>query len=295
MVKNEGFALVEPVGYDQMWQRFENDVYQMVKTKLENRFRVEWCYEIRNGLKPDVVALLECRGCYYQREPCLIPSFIFDAYCKFKIEKNYFLKKVEQMKKYSNICDSILVMPQGYENRPYCKSKDGVYHIISFHYLPIFLNSINEAVVITLEDDVCGSVPSCDAQNVYKHFELSVRSKVDKCPDCKAPVFPVSLIHCSKYDEYFYSDFLDTAEIEHGITDFTYVECDGCGDSRAFGWNYNECAYSSLEYKYQCKKCGAVFDPETNKIIENFEETHLYLMAESFPYYERVRYKNARL
>jgi hypothetical protein len=116
--------LVEPVGYDTFWQKFENEVYQTVKKSLEDKFRVEWSYEI-NGLKPDVAVLLECNGCENKREDstCLEPAFIFDAYCKFRIEKKYFNKKDKQMKKYSKICDSILVMPQGYEQRPYCVSE----------------------------------------------------------------------------------------------------------------------------------------------------------------------------
>ena len=283
MVKFLGSELVEPVGYESMWQKFENEVYYAVKEKLEGKFKVEWQHEIR-GLTPDVVVLLECFGC---AEKCMIPTFIFDAFCKFKVEKVYFKKKDRQMKKYSKICDSILVMPHGYMNRPYCRSKDGKYHIISFHYLPVLLDCILEHAVIETMEDVCGYVPHCDSSNVYKQFELSIRSRVDRCPICNYIVTPISLIYCSKYDEHYYPDFLDYEIIEHGIGGYTYAECNGCGEHRMFGWNYDDCPFTSIEHMYQCKKCGAIFAPDTRKIITNFEEAHANMLTESFSYYEK--------
>jgi len=277
--------MVEPVGYESMWQKFENEVYYTVKEKLKDKFKVEWQYKIR-GLIPDVVALLECFGCENRTEDCVFPAFIFDAFCKFKIEKTYFKKKDKQMKKYSEICDSILVMPHGYMNRPYCRSKEGKYHIVSFHYLPTLLDCIIEYASIEAMEDVCGYTLHCDSSNVYKQFELSIRSKVDKCPICNSTVIPISLIYCSKYDEHYYPDFLDYEIIEHGIGDYTYTECNGCGD-RIFGWNYDNCPFSSIKHMYQCKKCGVIFNPDTRKVVTKFEDAHADMLAESFKYYEK--------
>lgn len=96
--------MVEPVGYATMWQKFENDVYNIVKKELSEKtyFQVKWNNEIR-GLKPDVTASIVCSGCERAQEKdssCLVPSFIFDAYCKFEVDKEYFRKKDEQMQKY---------------------------------------------------------------------------------------------------------------------------------------------------------------------------------------------------
>jgi DNA-directed RNA polymerase subunit RPC12/RpoP len=150
------------------------------------------------------------------------------------------------------------------------------------------LESVRTESRIDSKEDVCGYIPYCDASNVYKHFELAIRSRIDRCPNCNSKVFPISLIYCSKYDEYYHPDFLDYDIIEHGIGDFTYAECDGCGDHNAFGWNYHDCPYSSIEHKYQCGKCGAVFDPEKKIIIENFEDSHHDSMTD-FPYYRKFR------
>jgi len=279
--------LVEPAGYATMWQRFENNVYQVVKKHLVDKFRIEWQYEV-SGLKPDVVCLLECDWCESKRNdyPCVTPAFIFDACHMFKIKKSYFVAKDKQMKKYSKVCDSILVLPQGYEQRPYCRSKNGEYHIISFHYLLTLLECIAEESIISSVEDVCGYVPSCNSENVYPQFELSIRSRVDKCPNCNSKVLPISLIYCSQYDEYYYPDFLDTEVIDHKGIVYTYAECDGCGNRNMFGWNYDSCPHSGIEHMYQCKKCGAIFNPETRKTIENFEISHRDEMGESFSYYE---------
>jgi hypothetical protein len=285
---------VEPVGYDSMWQKFENDVYNTVKTYFQedDTFKVEWSRKIdwhRVGtLKPDVLLSIRCKSCEAPKEefPCLIPAFIFDAYCKFDVEPEYFKKKDKQMQKYSEICDTILVMPQGYEQRPFCKSGNGKYHIISFHYLHSFLDSLKGAIEIEYREDSCGDRPTSNGHHVYKHFELSLRKRIDKCPSCKQRVSPISLIYCDKYDEYYYPDFLDYEVIKYGSGIFTHVECDGCGDHSTFGWDYDECPSSSIVYKYQCDKCGAIFDPETNEIIDNFDGSHLDMLEDSFPYYQ---------
>ena len=271
-----------------MWQRFENQVYETVKRYLSDKLRIEWNFNV-NGLTPDVVALIECHGCenYEDKFPCVIPAFIFDAYCKFKIDRVYYEKKDDQMKKYSKICDSILVMPQGYGQRPYCRSKGGEYHIVSYHRFYDFLKSIKDELIISWKEDVCGDRPYLQTSDIYKHFELLIRSSIDKCPNCRSDVVPISLIYCSKYDEYYHPDYLDYEIIEHGIGDYTFAECDGCGDRAIFGWNYNTCPYSNVAHEYQCKKCGAIFNPETNEIIEKFEDAHLDYMKE-YSYYEKL-------
>jgi hypothetical protein len=281
--------MVVPIGYDQIWQKFEKDVYELILQRLKSNFRVEWHYII-NGLTPDVVALLECSGCEDKKDeyPCVTPAFIFDPHCKFKVEKNYFAQKDKQMKKYSKICDSILVMPQGYDQMPYCRSKGGEYHIISRHYLPQLLNSINEEVKIETEEDACGDRLTCNSRNVYRHLELSIRRKIDKCPVCKSEVFPISLIYCMKNDEFYYPDFLDYEQVKHNVEAPTYLECRHCEDHNTFDYNYNNCPESSIESKYQCKECGAIFDPETQEIIKNFTSSQVDEIKE-FPYYEKLR------
>jgi len=276
--------MVEPIGYETMWQKFENQVYYSIKESLKDMFRVEWSHEIK-GYKPDVIAMLECHGCNYRKDdfPCNVPVYIFDAFCKFKIEKDYFEKKDKQMKKYSKICDSILVMPQGYEQRPYCKSKNGEYHIINFLSLKLILDSIKSESVISDTDDVCGRVPVCNTKGVYENFELRLRSKIDQCPVCKSKVYPVSLIYCSKYNEYYHPDYLDTESIKYTLIP-TYAECNGCGDRNLFGYGYDECPFSWIKHVYQCIKCGVFFEPDTNDIIENILDYHLEWMG--LPYYQ---------
>jgi hypothetical protein len=282
--------LVEPVGYDTLWQKFENEVYQTVKQGLEGLFRVEWNSEVY-GLKPDAVAYLECKCMAEEEKTCSFPVFLFEAFCKFKVEKDYYSKKDEQMSKYAEICDAVLVMPQGYEGRPYCKSRNG-YHIVSFHHLRALLESIKSEAIIEKRDEMCGPVPSCSSKNVYKHFELAIRSKVDRCPECNSKVFPISLIYCSQYDEYYHPDFLDFESVhEYTPPIATHAECSGCSNS-SFGWDYDDCPNTNIEHKYQCsnyEKCGAIFDPETKKIVRNFEEGHIMNLSDSCKYYEKVR------
>lgn len=278
--------MVTPIGYEMMWQKFERDVFETVRDALGKEYEVKWNYEIRK-LKPDVVVLVKCTGCEYPNK-CQneFPILIFDAFCKWKIEKEYFAQKDKRMKKYSKICDSILVMPSGYERWPYCRSEGGEYHIVSFQYLKALIRSILSEAIVTGKEDVCGYTPFCDTSGVYKHFELTIRSRIDKCPNCKSKSAPLSLIYCSKYDEYYYPDFLDTESIDHKGFVYSYAECNGCGDRRLFAWNYDNCPYASIEYEYQCLKCGAIFNPETKKIVTNFEDAHSDLISE-FPYYKK--------
>jgi len=273
--------MVEPVGYVKMWEKFENDVYMMVKRYLKGKFDVKWSPDIRN-LTPDIVMFLVCKKCEHQ---CTNPVFIFEAYNAFKVNDSWFKNKDSQMKKYSKICDSFLVLPQGYRQRAFCKSENGEYSIISFHKLPELLKIIKE-IEIQWNEDACGESPYIETQTLDKEFELILRSKIDKCPHCKSQVFPISLIHCSKYNEYFNPDCL-SFEMP-GVR--TFIECDGCGDNTAFFSNYMECIYSGIEFHYQCKKCGAIFNPENEKIIKNFIEFHLEEMVElgGLTYYKKV-------
>lgn len=268
--------MVEPVGYATMWQKFENDVYNIVKKQLSEKtyFQVNWSSEIQ-GLKPDVTVSIVCAGCEHARDKdptCLVPSFIFDAYCKFEVDKEYFQKKDEQMRKYAKICDAILVMPQGYEQRPFCKSEGGIYHIISQPYLYSFINSIKEEIEITYRDDCCGQRPFYSASNVYKHFELSVRKSVDKCPKCKQKVEPISLLYCGQYKEYNDSDFIQD-------------ECDCC-DNRKY-WSYEDCPFLGIETKFQCRQCGVIFDPESKEIVESFGDSYFDMVISEYSYYKR--------
>ncbi len=276
--------MVKPVGYDAMWQKFENSVLERIKTKLSAKFAVEWEYTIREGMRPDVVALMECNNC--GNEVCRIPALIFDAYCKWKIDPKNFDEKDKQMKRYSNVCDTVLVMPSGYQNRPYCRNDSDEYHIVSFPSLTSLLDAVLSESQFASKEEMCGDIPTIDTQGVFKKFELQIRSRVDVCPQCNSLAFPMSLIYCEKYDEHYHPDSLDFIEMEHDFVATSYAECDGCGDQRMFGWNFDECPHSAIVYKYQCKKCGAIFDPDTNKIVDNFEPSHRDFLAESLDYYK---------
>lgn len=285
--------MVKPIAYDSMWKKFEKDVFNCIKKNLEGKFIVEWNAKIKyfgNTIKPDIVVFAECNGEGYCLESCKIPIFIFDAFCKFNInaQDEYFKKKDERMKKYAKICDAVLVMPRGYEGWPYCRSSNDEYHIVNFQYLPLLLECLLKEVKFYTEEDACGYRLYCDTGGVWKYFELKINSKVDKCLECNSKCYPLSLIYCSKYDEYYHPDFLDVevVEVKKGlrITRYTYAECDGCGDAELFRWNFENCPYSSIKYVYQCSKCGVIFDPQNNKIIENFEDSHMSYLTD-FPYY----------
>lgn len=278
--------MIKPIAYDAMWQKFENSVVEAVKAKLSVKFAVEWEYVIREDVRPDVVALMECSNCGNQ--VCKIPALIFDAYCKWKIDPRNFDEKDKQMKRYSKVCDTVLVMPSGYRDRPYCRDDSDQYHIISFPYLASFLDVILTESRFTSREEMCGDTPTIDTQGALKKFELQIRSRVDVCPHCNSHAFPLSLIYCDKYDEHYLPDFLDFVELEHGCVTNSYAECDGCGENRMFGWNFDECPRSVVVYKYQCKGCGAIFDPDTDKIVDNFEQSHRDYLTE-FDYYKSKR------
>ena len=255
-----------------MWQKFENSVLETVKAKLSVKFTVEWEYPIHEDLRPDVVALMECNNC--GNRVCKIPALIFDAYCKWKIDPRNFDEKDRQMKRYSKICDTVLVMPSGYQNRPYCRDDTDAYHIVSFPCLTRLLDAVLTESQIATTEEMCGDPLTIENQGAFKKFELEIRSRVDVCPQCNSHASPLSLIYCEKYDEHYHPDWLDFVELEHGFLTSSYAECDGCGDHEKFGWNYDERPHADIVYKYQCKKCGAVFDPDTNEIVDNFEPSH---------------------
>jgi uncharacterized C2H2 Zn-finger protein len=132
---------------------------------------------------------------------------------------------------------------------------------------------------------MCGSVICCDVRKANKFFELQIRGKLDKCPDCGSKAHLESLIYCSQYDEHLHPDFLDFERIDHSIV-YTHAECDGCSLHSDGGLNYEECGFASIKYVYQCNKCGVIFDAEKFKIIKNFEDSHEHMMGE-FPFYDK--------
>lgn len=277
--------MVKPIGYSSPWEKFENDVYNAVKKYFSNfrpDFRVEWNCNIHD-VTPDVVVIGECEcGADPQNEPCEIPLLIFEACRMFDFKGRRWNEKDKQMKRYSRICPSILVTPRGYRNRFYCMSSDGKYRILSFQFLHSYFRCLKDNIEVGRKDEMCGSVLCCYVDKANKFFELEVRSRVDRCPDCKSKVHPESLIYCSKYDEHFHPDFLDTEIIKYTLL-YTHAECSGCGEH---GFNFEECPYSSIKYVHQCNQCGAIFGPDTEKIIMNFEDAHADMMMD-FPFYER--------
>jgi len=148
----------------------------------------------------------------------------------------------------------------------------------------MYLECLKENISVESRQEMCGDVLCCGVEKANKFFELLIRRRVDRCPSCRSKAHPESLIYCSKYDEHYHPDFLDTEVIK--LTPmYTYAECSGCGEQES-GYNFEQCAYSSIKYVYQCDECGAIFDAETMKIIENFEESHAS-MLEDFPFYEK--------
>jgi hypothetical protein len=282
--------MVEPIGYNTPWQKFENDIYNAVKkhfSSFRSDFRVEWNYNIRD-VNPDVVVIGDCRcGAKPEDEPCEIPLLIFEACNMFDFSGNIWKKKEKQMRKYSRLCPSVLVTPGGYGNRAYCKSSKDEYRILSFQYLHNYLQCLRDNLTVEHEDEMCGSVISCNVEKANNYFELQLRSRVDRCPNCKSSAHPESLIYCSKYDEHYHPEFLDTEIIKYTPV-YTHAECGGCSEREA-GWDFEECPYSSIRYVYQCDKCGAIFDAGTFKIITNFEDDHLYMLSEcDYSFYQEL-------
>jgi hypothetical protein len=280
--------VVEPVGYNTIWQKFENNVYQVIKKYFQDNddFIVEWSPVIQRycagkvrTLTPDVLLSVKCKSCSEKKDDsnCAEGAFIFEAFCKFRDDRKYFDEKDDQMQKYAEICDSILVMPKGYEERPFCRKSNGkkTYYIISFEYIYQFLNSLKEAVEITYREDCCGDRPVINGAQVYRNFELSLRQSVDKCPACKQRVNPISLLYCSQYDEFSDIDFIEDT-------------CIDCPNKQYF----DECPFLSIELKFQCEKCGAIFDAESDKIIKNFDEGFFDLVLSEYSYYKEGEDEN---
>jgi hypothetical protein len=277
--------VVEPVGYNTVWQKFENDVFQVIKKYFQDNdtFIAEWspaleryCDGKVRTLTPDVLLSVKCKSasCIMEKDnsECAEPAFIFDAFCKFRDDRKYFAEKDKKMQKYSEICDSVLVMPKGYEERPFCRKNNGknTYYIISFEYIYQFLNSLKRAIEITYREDCCGDRPSIDGTQVYRDFELTLRQSVDKCPACKQRVNPTSLLYCSQYNEYSDVDFIEDT-------------CIGCPNKKYF----DECPFLAIELKFQCETCGAIFDAESRKIIENFDDGFYDMVISEYSYYKK--------
>jgi hypothetical protein len=243
---------------------------------------VEW-QRIVDGLTPDVTVLREW---YLDSEGRMdVPALIIDAYSKFPVnDENVRQEKHEQMKKYGKICDAILVTPGGFSNRPFVAASDGNYRIISANVFRLFLKCWKAELVIEPRPEMDGDHPDFITKPVYERFELELRKNVDKCPICKSSnsPSPVSLIYCSRWDMHFHTDFLDTEEIKYGIERKTHTECDGCD---LHGFDYDDCGYSDLTFKYQCNDCGAIYDPATDKPVVNFHPDHLLNLISSTKFY----------
>jgi hypothetical protein len=279
--------MVEPVGYNSAWEKFEDDVYKAVKRYFKDfrsDFRVEWNYHIRD-IDPDVIILGDCEcGANPEGGPCEIPLLIFEACHMFELKGERWKEKDKQMKKYSRMCPSVLVTPRGYASRPYCKSSHDEYRILSFQYLHNYLKCLRDNIEVEREDEMCGSVICCNVDKANRYFELLLRRRVDRCPNCRSKAHPESLIYCSQYDEHYHPDFLDTEVIKYTPM-YTHAECSGCNVHENLRVNFEDCGYASIKYVYQCDECGAVFDAETFEIIKNFEDYHRDMMAD-FPFYE---------
>jgi hypothetical protein len=70
--------VVEPVGYDSVWQKFDNDVYNVVRKHFQddNNFVVEWspiieryCAGKVRKLTPDVLLSVKCKSCKENNQP----------------------------------------------------------------------------------------------------------------------------------------------------------------------------------------------------------------------------------
>jgi hypothetical protein len=285
--------MISPGAYNTLWQKFENFVYSKVCTKLGKKYIIKYGWPIE-GLTPDITVLAKCvEGGIVDKDyetdesegSCEKPILIFDSHCKWKMHPKFLEQKDRQMKKYSKICASILVTPDGYNKRPHCKSSGGEYHIIAFPTLDTLLNCVGEIHI-----DAGRGCPDCSeiyTENIFKRFELELKSQVDRCPHCKSSATAISLIFCKVYDMYLYPDFLDWEEIEHGMGDYTDAECAGCSHNE-MGYDFQNCPYADMEYHYQCKKCGAIFDCKTLAIIRNFEDAHKDLLKESFDFYRET-------
>lgn len=274
--------MYEPEGYKERWQKFENDVFSMAKKLLGDRFTVRWNKTIGNGLTPDVVVVQTWEDAEGSGE---VPFLIIEAHHNLRTDNEEANReKDEQMMKYSEICDSILVTPSGFGNRLYVVRSNGKYRIIGFLALAQFLGCVKDEVKISPRGDVTGDVPVFNLNPVYERFELELRKSVDKCPKCESEAFPVSLIYCSHWGMHFCTEYLD--EGSHGIKSNieiwarTYLECEGCSWHDKHDYNYEDCPFTDLVFKYQCSKCRAIFEPESSNCVTNFEDSHAALLRE---------------
>ncbi len=218
-----------------------------------------------------------------------MPIVIFEAYCRLKIIPEELQRKEEQAKVYTQICDDVLlVMPRGYNNRALCASADGKYHVLAFPYLQIFLDKLEKELRTNWVENACGDVLNPDLSGVFESFKLELAKQINLCPNCKSEAMPVSLIYCSKQDEYYYPDFLDIVEGEHGSWFYSYYECAGCPEHESFmNRNFENCPHSDIHYMYWCSRCGAIYHPEKREIIHNFEDSHLEDFGDSCEYYKK--------
>jgi len=284
--------LYEPEGYKEHWQKFENDVFLMTRRLLGDRFAVRWNKMVGNGLTPDVVVLQPWEDA---EGPGEIPFLIIEAHDNLRTDNDEANReKDEQMMKYSEICDSILVTPSGFGNRLCVVRSSGKYRIIGFHALAVFLGCVKDELDVSTQEDITGDVPVFNLKPAYERFRLELRKNVDRCPNpnCKSKAFPVSLIYCSHWDVHFCTEHFDEElrEIKGNvkIRVKTYSECEGCSWHDKHEFNYEECPYADLAFKYQCSKCGAVFEPESSNYVTNFEDSHAAFLRDEHDFYRRL-------
>lgn len=81
---------------------------------------------------------------------------------------------------------------------------------------------------------------------------------------------PISLLYCSQYNEYSDVDFIDDT-------------CIDCSNRQYF----DDCPFLTIELKYKCEACGAIFDPESKEIVENFDDGFYDMVISEYPYYKK--------
>ncbi len=238
-----------------------------------------------DGLTPDVTVLREW---YTDSEGRIeVPVLILDSHSNLPANDAEVLQEKDlQMRKYSKICDALLVTPEGFAHRSYVTATDGSYKIISFNVLPLFLKCMRDELRIERREEMVGMMPEFVMKPVHDRFELELRKNVDRCPECKSEASPMSLIYCSHWDIHFHSQYLDQEHIEHGVFMKTHAECEGC-ELYKYGLDYEQCSYADLTFKCQCNECGAVFEPETRKVVKNFHPDHFDMLLADTTFYTR--------
>lgn len=256
--------MVEPKGYSDNIQKMEYLTHKILTRYLAEKFIIRYSPIIFNPhtkveMTPDVA--IYSKGDKEADIPEQLQA-IFEVSTNPLRRRKDFKNKERQLDDYTKMCPTILVLKGGYNNMSYCVHND--FHIVDFKFLPLLVELVGKALNFSKEFEEY----YIDFQTLFKEFSLRLSQQIEKCSVCSSSVDITFIYNCYNYGISFPFGYLDTDDFNRN----SHEECSNCAERRLSGgeFNYEHCPRCEIIYCYQCKKCGAIFNPD-GELITNLD------------------------